>query len=132
MRNLVCWIGAAAIAGCGGGDSADDREPEPAGEGFPPALATQIEAAREDLAGRLGRETAEIGVEHAGFVTWRNGAVGCPEPGMVYTEALVPGYRIVLTAGDDRHHYHGAQGQSPFHCPAERATEPIPGEPDAS
>ena len=31
-------------------------------------------------------------------VTWPDGALGCPEPGMSYTQALVPGARLVLEA----------------------------------
>ncbi|MCZ8131178.1 MAG: hypothetical protein O9284_07720 [Steroidobacteraceae bacterium] len=29
-------------------------------------------------------------------VTWPDGSLGCPEPGMAYAMALVPGYRVIL------------------------------------
>lgn len=32
-------------------------------------------------------------------VTWNDGSLGCPEPGMNYTQALVPGYEIEFQVG---------------------------------
>jgi hypothetical protein len=49
-----------------------------------------------DLADQLGVDPTSIEVIVDEQVTWRNGSLGCPEPGMVYTQALVDGYRIVL------------------------------------
>jgi hypothetical protein len=77
-------------------------------------------------------EPGEIAVERAEFVTWRNGAIGCPEPGMAYTEALVPGYRIILNAGGEIHHYHGAGGLAPFRCPSDRVDKPLPNRSDTT
>jgi hypothetical protein len=37
-------------------------------------------------------------VVQAEAVTWPDGALGCPEPGIVYTQALVPGYWVVVEA----------------------------------
>lgn len=33
-------------------------------------------------------------------VTWNNGALGCPMPDKCYTQALVPGYLILLEYGN--------------------------------
>jgi hypothetical protein len=49
-------------------------------------------------------------------VTWRDGSLGCPEPGKMYTQALVDGYRIVLRLGGKDIAYHGADGKPPFRC----------------
>jgi hypothetical protein len=35
---------------------------------------------------------------------------------MMYTQALVDGYRIVLRVGGDEVTYHGANGKPPFRC----------------
>ena len=83
-----------------------------------------------DLAGRLGIEQESIESIEARHVTWRSGAMGCPEPDMMYTQALVPGYRILLRVGKDVHAYHGARGVAPFYCPADRADEPLPEDDD--
>jgi len=29
-------------------------------------------------------------------VTWPDGSLGCPEPGMFYTQMVVPGYRLIF------------------------------------
>lgn len=94
--------------------------------GDPDRLSEATEAARADLAGRMNVETAEIDVVERRFVTWRNGAMGCPEPDMMYTQALVPGVWIRLAIGDQRFDYHGSRSGTPFLCPTERAEAPLP------
>lgn len=90
------------------------------------ALGREIELARNELAERIDVDAADIEVSVAEFVTWNNGAVGCPEPDMTYTQALVPGYRVLLMADGQTYHYHGARDRDPFFCPAERAGQPLP------
>jgi hypothetical protein len=88
------------------------------GGGLPavsPDLAAEIDAAMVDLASRLPDDTL-IGVIAAHELTWPDGSLGCPEPGMAYTQALVEGYRIELVAGTDAYEYHGARGTAPFLC----------------
>lgn len=89
-----------------------------------PQLEPFVSQAVDDLARRLDIDKAEIIVIDAGFVTWPNSALGCPEPDMMYTQALVPGYRIRLRADGALHHYHGAEDRPPSHCPADRVTDP--------
>lgn len=45
---------------------------------------------------RTGVGGDEITVTRAEAVTWNDGSLGCPEPGMSYTQALVDGYHVVL------------------------------------
>jgi hypothetical protein len=76
------------------------------------ALAAEVDAALEELGG-------DARVVEARPVTWSDGALGCPEPGMMYTQALVDGYRIILETGDgERVFFHGEDGQPPFRCDA--------------
>lgn len=91
------------------------------------SLEPHVDRAIADLADRLEIAESEIEVVEARFVTWPDGAVGCPKPGMMYTQALVPGYRIGLVANGTRHHYHGAHDRPPFHCPPERVGAPAAG-----
>ena len=44
-------------------------------------------------------------------VTWPDGSLGCPQPGMAYTQALVPGYRVTTFAGGERVVWHTDTGQ---------------------
>ena len=87
-------------------------------------LQQVIGAARRDLAERRGIEADSIDLLEAGPVTWRSSAIGCPESGVYYTQALVPGYRIVLQVGVEAFAYHGRLGGSPFLCPPNRAETP--------
>jgi hypothetical protein len=87
-------------------------------------LQQAIVAARQDLAGRRGIEVNSIQVLEADAVNWRSGAIGCPQPGVYYTQALVPGYRLLLQAGSEVFAYHSRQGGDPFLCPPGRAETP--------
>jgi hypothetical protein len=53
-------------------------------------------------------KVAESGVvlTRAEQVTWSDGSLGCPEPGMRYTQNLVAGYVIVVRTGAGEQTYH--------------------------
>ena len=76
-----------------------------------------IESKRQ-LAESLGVDPSSIDVVVVEELQWNNGALGCPKPDMAYTQALVPGYRIVLEHGGARHPFHGRDGGEPFPCPS--------------
>lgn len=83
-----------------------------------------LDTALDDAATRASVDRASIRVVSAGAVTWSDGSAGCPEPGMMYTQALVPGYRIVLQAGEQLLNYHAARSGVAKYCPAERVIPP--------
>jgi hypothetical protein len=60
-----------------------------------------------DLAGQLDLSPDDVTVVAAREVTWPDGSLGCPEPGMMYTQALVDGTLVVLEADGQRYEYHG-------------------------
>jgi hypothetical protein len=62
-----------------------------------------------NAAERAGVGTDDVEVLTAEAVTWSDGSLGCPEPGMMYTQALVPGFRVVVRAGDETLNFHGSQ-----------------------
>jgi len=112
------------------------NEDAPANENGGPKVADQAQAlsidqqlsfAKQDLADRLKTESTEIEVESVRTVHWRSGAAGCPEPGMSYTMAIVPGVLILLKAGGETYRYHAGVNRPPFYCPAERAEAPAYG-----
>ena len=92
---------------------------------MPMNLNGQIAFSIKDLAQRLDVPPDTIKVSGARQVTWRSGALGCPEPGMNYTQALVPGSVIYLQVDNAIHAYHGKIGSEPFYCPRERAEQPV-------
>jgi hypothetical protein len=59
----------------------------------------------------------EVDLVEVREVVWRNGSLGCPQPGKFYTQALVPGLCIILGAGEKRYHYHSGGNRPPFLCP---------------
>lgn len=88
-------------------------------------LQSRVRQALEDAARRSGRDAAHLKVVLATPVTWPDGSLGCPQPDRMYTQALVPGYRIVIAAGSETFEYHGAVHGEPFYCPPERVRAPV-------
>lgn len=67
-------------------------------------------AVMADAERETGADPASIEVVQAEPVTWNDGSLGCPEPGMSYTQALVDGYHVVLDVGGERLDYRIGQG----------------------
>jgi hypothetical protein len=110
---LGCLV-ASVLAGCAAsapGVSADDAVGTEGATATGGAGISQvmIDAVVEQAAAETGVDAAEIRVVTAEAVTWSDGSLGCPEPGQAYTQALVPGFRIVLDVGGADQHYHASQ-----------------------
>lgn len=85
-----------------------------------PGLAQTVAVAVADLASRLARDESEIEIVDAKLVTWPDGSLGCPQPGMMYTQALVDGSQVILGI-DNRTRifaYHAGSDGQPFLCPS--------------
>ncbi len=136
----ICSV-LAACAADGGGDSANvtptgvTRDPSieaaPSGEppsttdGLPPDLLAEIVNAG---AGEAGVEADAVQVVVAEQVTWSDGSIGCPEAGMMYTQALVPGYRVVLAADGRQLNFHATESGDFRYC--EHPHPPLERSPD--
>src|SRR5213082_2217990 len=68
----------------------------------------------------------QLVIARAESVVWKDGSLGCPEPGMMYTQALVNGYWVVIDAAGQRYDFRVASGGSFRLCP------PDQGHPQAS
>lgn len=119
-RNLLvslCTV--LLLAACGTGDATDDAEEPtmpPSESSVPDAHGQQAREAVADLAKRLGVTPDEVVVESVEAVTWRDGSIGCAEPGKMYTQALVEGSRIVLSVAGERYEYHSGGQRGVFLC----------------
>ena len=114
---LLGWI--VVLQGCRNReDPAVDLKSQPRADSLSALAVT-------DLASRLGIPETDIEVLSEENVTWRDGSLGCPRPGMMYTQALVEGSRIVLRAGGRDYSYHSGAGKPPFYC--EDPVSPAPG-----
>lgn len=91
------------------------------------SLGQQVSGAIADLAARSGIAADTITVSEARTVTWGSSAVGCPQEGMNYTQAIVPGVQVLLEADGTNYHYHGRLGGKLIFCPEDRAEEPAYG-----
>lgn len=71
-------------------------------EAVPDAILAPILA---DAARRAGVSEDDIDLIVGEPVTWTDGSLGCPEPGMMYTQALVDGFHVVVEAGGEELDY---------------------------
>ena len=130
--------GAASLGGCALGMPLEPGRPAlpaPPVPSLPPMTtaseaqsagsAAPTRAALADAARRTGLPAAQIMLLSAERVIWSDGSLGCPQPGMVYTMALVPGYRIRVQSGAKLLDYHAGVRGVPMLCPPDRATEPV-------
>ena len=83
---------------------------EPVSGEVPAAILAELVA---DAAERAGVDPETVEVVQAAAVTWNDGSLGCPEPGMSYTMALVDGYHVILAADGEEFDYR-VSGQGGF------------------
>ena len=51
----------------------------------------------------------DIQVLHAGSVVWNDGSLGCGKPGEFFTQAQVPGYRVILGLAGQQFDYRATE-----------------------
>jgi hypothetical protein len=92
-----------------------DRSPvtgsEPSGEQPLP-----VRAAIELMAQEFGIEVDAIQVLSVEPITWPDGSLGCPKPGMMYTQMLTDGFRVRLAGGAEEAEYHTDQSTNAVRC----------------
>jgi hypothetical protein len=77
-------------------------------------------------AAKLANVTPEqLVILRAEVVVWNDGSLGCPEPGMEYTQALVNGYWVVINAAGQTYDFRVGRGGSFRLCPAGRGHPPL-------
>lgn len=70
----------------------------------------------QDLAARLQIDVDQIEVVRSVEVNWPDGSLGCPQPGMRYTQVVVNGTFVELRVGDQVYNYHSGAARPPFLC----------------
>lgn len=131
LRRLVpAVLLALALVGCGENDVTDEPTGSPTATPTPTKSVTPnetappesvVDQAVADLAARLDLDPAAVTVVDVEEVTWSDGSLGCAEPGVAYTQALVDGSRITLLAADRQYEYHAGASAEPALC--EKPTE---------
>lgn len=69
-------------------------------------LPAPVSLARDDLAKQLKVSVMDVVVVRREEIQWTNGSLGCPEPGKVYTQAIVPGYKVIFEFNQKQYEYH--------------------------
>jgi len=62
--------------------------------------------ATDFLARTLNVPADQLTLQSSEEVEWSDGALGCPKPGMMYTQALVPGFKLTYTDGTRTYDIH--------------------------
>jgi hypothetical protein len=93
---------------------------------IPDDLAELVDEMKSDLSQRAGVDSEAITVIKVEAVTWNDGSLGCPRPGEMYTMALEPGYRLILTADGKEFYYHTRGTVYFIHCENPQAPELLP------
>jgi hypothetical protein len=113
MRILSLTLLAAVwvVGGCSAASSSSVQPSQ--GPGEKPsgniALPTSvIEPVVAEVARLAGVPVEQVTVISAEEVTFSDGSLGCPVPGMAYTQALVDGYKIVAEAGGKTYDFRGS------------------------
>ena len=75
-----------------------------------------VDHAIADLTTRLKIDAASIETVSAEAKTWPDKSLGCPQPGMVYTQVTVDGALIELRVAGAMYNYHSGGGRLPFLC----------------
>lgn len=138
MRNrtaIVAVLACLLLASACGGDtevtsaSADGAESDGEATDGPgeDVTTTQLEdtsgersgagtVATDLLAADRGINRDTITVVEVEEVQWPNGSLGCPKPDFIYTQAVVPGIRVILEAAGETYSYHGTTEADLFLC----------------
>ncbi len=118
---LLCFAFAVGTAQAAGGNppsqaiapperipAPPDNTPIPAGTPVPSAeIPREVRrAVAADAAQRFRVAQSAVVLARAERVTWPDASLGCPEPGRLYAQMLVPGFRVVAktTAGEMLYH----------------------------
>lgn len=106
------WV----VGGCSAASSSngplnpasDQPTQENAGPGAVGLPASVVDPVVAEVARLAGVPVDQVVVVSAEEVTFPDGSLGCPQPGMVYTQAMVDGYKIVAEAGGKTYDYRGS------------------------
>jgi hypothetical protein len=75
---------------------------------LPDASEDALDSALTDLAARLKVGKDAIQITSVEKRMWSDSSLGCPQPGMMYSQVITPGFLIKLTAGGKVYTYHSS------------------------
>lgn len=122
-RRVWLAIAVMGLAGCAPAAIEPAASPPPT---LPPPgdVGTAVAQAVADLSARLNVPAASIEVVSQEAVTWSDGSLGCPQPGVNYIQITIKGYRVVLRHGGKTYEYHAGAQRPSFLCDNPAAPAP--------
>ena len=104
----------------------DTSTPMPAGD---PVATAQIprevrRAVVADAAKRFRVAESAVVLARAEQLTWSDGSLGCPEPGRMYSQMLVAGFRVVAVTSAGELTYHTDSHGNAVSCRASARSLP--------
>ena len=125
-QRMVVAIGLLLLAGCAapGVSVPTPIESEPMSQEVePPAtpVPSTIEAPDgvpdvawraivDHISARIGEPVSDLTVVSAEAITWNDGSLGCPQPGQMYTQSLIDGFKVVVDVQGERYDYRVGRG----------------------
>lgn len=97
--------------------------PRESGDKLVDELPRVVELAKEDLVKTLGVNESQMTVENLEKVMWSDGSLGCPKPGEFYTQAIVPGYKVIFSYNQAPYEYHTSEGSRFVQCQEQERVE---------
>jgi hypothetical protein len=76
-------------------DSSANAEPQPA-----------VDAALRDAAAHLGVSPTNLKVDQVEPRQWGDSSLGCPKPGLMYSQIVTPGFVITVSGAGKQLEYH--------------------------
>ena len=70
------------------------------------------ELAYATLSSAIGAGIEDITLIHISRFSWPDSAIGCPKPGLQYTQAIVPGFLALLDHGNKKYRIHIGNGRA--------------------
>ena len=98
----------------------DNQTGTPATPSVPNEAEKAVEQAKIDLAQRKGIAKEKIVLIRVDDVDWPDTSLGCPEPGKVYAQVITPGYKILLSDGQEEYEYHSDKENNVVYCQGNR------------
>jgi hypothetical protein len=120
LAAVTLMVTACAAAGGGSGSAPTPQSPPAVGSAVPvssvsdlgpassptPDAQAVIAAVQQAAADQVGISPAEVHVEQVEAHQWGDSSLGCPRPGLLYSQVVTDGFLIVVTAADKTLEYH--------------------------
>jgi hypothetical protein len=95
----------------------------PAGITPDPNSQQIVQIAVDDLAKRLQIGAEKISVSSVEATIWPDGSLGCPKQGVMYTQVLTPGFKLILEVEGRSYPYHTDENETVVLCGAGSGAE---------